>query len=456
MWKYLIANAVGFFTILSVHFFGRKPSQVLAAGVILAAAAFALFQAGTDPFSWLFYLSSSAIVFWSARQFKRWSLSESTAVDEDLNRTAQKAASVESAVERKSEETDQVYRRANSLAHLYETIQEISKSLDRLEALAVFGQALYNHFEFIAITMAFFDNDEAGSRDPSEVFKLLPSHFSDVFDKSAFLKNKDRLKIAPAAFEQRILEAVFKSRQPLNTVDSLGGSPGSPIRLWPDFKPFVAYPIFMEGRIFSVLILSGVTEQNFQSLLILIQRFISEMQRIRLYQKIQTLAITDGLTGVYVRRHLMERLEGELLRSWKFGLKLSLLMIDIDNFKQFNDLYGHLVGDAVLKQVAEGIKKNIREIDLVGRYGGEEFAVLLIETDESAAFFVAERIRRAIQERTVRAWDENLQVTVSIGCATLSGAWKDAVSVIEGADAGLYQAKKEGKNRVCFYNAPGP
>jgi len=88
---------------------------------------------------------------------------------------------------------------------------------------------------------------------------------------------------------------------------------------------------------------------------------------------------------------------------------------------------------------------------LVGRYGGEEFAVLLIETDESVAFFVAERIRRAVQERIIRAYDENLQVTLSIGCTTLSNALKDATVLIDAADAGLYQAKREGKNRVCFH-----
>ncbi|HET7091888.1 MAG TPA: GGDEF domain-containing protein, partial [Thermomicrobiales bacterium] len=98
--------------------------------------------------------------------------------------------------------------------------------------------------------------------------------------------------------------------------------------------------------------------------------------------------------------------------------------------------------------VAETVKRSIREVDLVGRYGGEEFAVFLIETDESGAFFVAERIRRAVAERTYRAYDEDLRVTVSIGCATRTRPEETPASILDAADAALYEAKRLGKNRV--------
>ena len=127
-------------------------------------------------------------------------------------------------------------------------------------------------------------------------------------------------------------------------------------------------------------------------------------------------------------------------------------MIDVDRFKDFNDQYGHLVGDVVLKQTAETIKKNIRELDLAGRYGGEEFGVLLVETDRSGALFVAERIRTAVAEKSFKAYDENLKATVSIGCASLSKDQADAGLIIEAADQALYEAKRQGRNKVC-YNA---
>jgi diguanylate cyclase (GGDEF)-like protein len=123
-------------------------------------------------------------------------------------------------------------------------------------------------------------------------------------------------------------------------------------------------------------------------------------------------------------------------------------MIDIDHFKNINDQYGHLVGDVILKQVAQIIKKNVRELDLVGRYGGEEFGVLLIETDDSGALYVAERIRAAVAEKEFKAYDESLRVTLSIGCSTLSDKARDVASLIETADAALYKAKHEGRNKV--------
>jgi diguanylate cyclase (GGDEF)-like protein len=168
-----------------------------------------------------------------------------------------------------------------------------------------------------------------------------------------------------------------------------------------------------------------------------------------LYEGVETLAITDGLTGVYVRKHLMERLEGETDRSRRFGLKLSLLMIDVDHFKRFNDEFGHLVGDVVLRQVAQTIQKSVREVDFVGRYGGEEFSVGLIETDEYTAQQVAERIRRSVEKKDYRAYGEHLKVTVSIGYATYSTKLNSVGLMIEQADAALYQAKRLGRNRIC-------
>jgi diguanylate cyclase (GGDEF)-like protein len=193
-----------------------------------------------------------------------------------------------------------------------------------------------------------------------------------------------------------------------------------------------------------------VRKKDIPTLSILTERFVWEAQRVKLYEKVETLAITDGLTGVFVRRHLLERLEGELDRSRRFGFKFSFLMIDIDRFKDFNDHYGHLVGDVVLKQVAETIRKNVREIDLVGRYGGEEFAVLLIETDEPGALFVAERIRKAMEEKVFEAYDERLSVTISAGCSSYSPALNTSALIVDAADSALYRAKRQGRNRVCL------
>ena len=126
-------------------------------------------------------------------------------------------------------------------------------------------------------------------------------------------------------------------------------------------------------------------------------------------------------------------------------------MIDIDNFKSFNDTYGHLVGDVILKTVADVVRSNCREIDLIGRFGGEEFTVVLPMTSKDGALFAAERIRKSIESTHVRAFDETLSVTVSIGVASFPQDAQANQELIDKADWALYRSKRTGKNKVSVY-----
>ena len=126
-------------------------------------------------------------------------------------------------------------------------------------------------------------------------------------------------------------------------------------------------------------------------------------------------------------------------------------MADIDTFKDFNDRYGHLVGDAILKEVARTVKENIRQVDAVGRFGGEEFIVILTETDKNGARFAAERIRQAVEDKRIKVYDEDLKVTISIGVSTFPEDAKDLDAVIDKADKALYRAKQGGRNRVTVF-----
>lgn len=125
-------------------------------------------------------------------------------------------------------------------------------------------------------------------------------------------------------------------------------------------------------------------------------------------------------------------------------------MIDIDNFKQFNDRYGHLVGDAILRQVSKTIRAMVRQIDFIGRYGGEEISVVLAETNREQASYAAERIRQAIAEEVIKVYDEELKVTASMGVATFPDNASTLKDLIEMGDQALYLAKETGKNKVCF------
>jgi len=159
---------------------------------------------------------------------------------------------------------------------------------------------------------------------------------------------------------------------------------------------------------------------------------------------LQITSITDGLTGVYNRTYALERFEQEVSEAKRYRKKLSVIMFDLDHFKRVNDFHGHHIGDAVLQRVAQIFRYTMRESDLIGRYGGEEFLIVLPETDCMEAALVAERIRKDVQEQE---WSEpRLHVTISGGVAEYSGG--EAEQLIRRADSLMYQAKQMGRNRI--------
>ncbi len=161
---------------------------------------------------------------------------------------------------------------------------------------------------------------------------------------------------------------------------------------------------------------------------------------------LQEMVITDGLTQIYNRRHVMDRLEVEISLALRHQHPLSIIMFDVDHFKNVNDTYGHQVGDQVLTQIAQCVKANIRKTDLVGRYGGEEFLVLLPHTDNLNSREVAEHLRHEVDSL---GWEAaGLTTTISGGVASLEG--QSLKELLQEADLLLYQAKTKGRNRICW------
>ncbi len=172
------------------------------------------------------------------------------------------------------------------------------------------------------------------------------------------------------------------------------------------------------------------------------------LRRVSLYHQVQEMAIQDGLTGLFVRRYFLERLEEEVARAHRRQTSLAFLMVDLDHFKRINDTYGHLVGDRVLREVSHLIRRSVREMDLVGRYGGEEFGVALPEADRALGIQIADRIREAVQAAPIAAYDEKMRLTVSIGVALCPKDAKTAEELIESSDRAMYEAKGMGRNRT--------
>jgi len=171
-----------------------------------------------------------------------------------------------------------------------------------------------------------------------------------------------------------------------------------------------------------------------------------------LEEELKRLAATDPLTGISNRRNFLQRAEDELRRSERFRLPLSLLMLDIDKFKSINDSFGHAMGDAAIKAVVAACQKNLRQVDIFGRLGGEEFAALLPQTDENGAVAMAERMRRAVEGIELPTEDTPLRMSISLGLAELRRG-EGIDELMRRADAALYRSKELGRNRTCVCDA---
>lgn len=182
----------------------------------------------------------------------------------------------------------------------------------------------------------------------------------------------------------------------------------------------------------------------------------SALERAQLFESVQQanktlqkLAITDGLTGIYNHRYFRERLEEEILRSLRYNVPLSCVLFDIDDFKKCNDTYGHLFGDAVLKEISTRILQTIRRTDMTARYGGEEFIVIMPQTSIEGAYIQAERIRKAIEDKPFEYMGKSVNVTISGGVAeVVQNEILTVEDLLRIADQCLYQAKRKGKNMI--------
>ncbi|MCP4110253.1 MAG: diguanylate cyclase [Desulfobacteraceae bacterium] len=178
-------------------------------------------------------------------------------------------------------------------------------------------------------------------------------------------------------------------------------------------------------------------------------RLVQAEDRLRDYaEKMEQFATTDYLTKAYNRRYFFDQAEKELDRARRYKSQFSLLLMDIDHFKKINDTWGHLAGDEVLKRLSKYCKDILRDTDLFARFGGEEFTVLLPETDKDGAFKLAERMRQFIENISVdfAAW--SFGFTVSIGVASMKGPAESLEAILKRADDAMYQAKTKGRNQT--------
>ena len=223
------------------------------------------------------------------------------------------------------------------------------------------------------------------------------------------------------------------------------------IGVTPETEP-LRLPLVFEEDLLGILWLwgTGITRSDLPIMSIFARQIGISLERARLFQEVQGLALTDPLTGLHNRRSFFQAGKVEFSRAQRMNRPLACMMLDLDHFKQINDNYGHQVGDHILQEFAQRCKNSVREIDLIGRYGGEEIIILLPETDLIAALQIAERMCAFIAETPMKVGQQEINVTASIGVAAKDENTDQLETLIARADQAMYIAKHKGRNLVAI------
>lgn len=345
--------------------------------------------------------------------------------------------------------TFQMLQEAETLANwekeisetLRDILSELTLQLDLEELLEHILRSLSRVIPFTAAAVSLLNGDQ---------LRFVAGHrISKEGHLSAF--SLPDIPLSLAYLPDHNLESIiaFLSRNSI-IQDYLGGE---------KFLSWINVPLILRGKLVGFLSMGNHTAQAYNdSEVKLAKSFADEVsiaiENARLFKEIQTLAITDSLTGLYNRRHFYQMANMEFIRSSRYNRPLSLLMIDVDHFKRINDTYGHLVGDKVLNNVAQKCFLKVRGGDLAGRYGGEEFTLLLPETNEASALALAERLREMIAETPLMIDQGPVNITVSIGVAQKDNSCNNLEDLLRRSDEALYNAKNAGRNCVKVWSKP--
>ncbi|NQU94947.1 MAG: diguanylate cyclase [Candidatus Omnitrophica bacterium] len=356
---------------------------------------------------------------------------EITALEDKLDKRNGERSLLTGNLENVKRERAYLEKKLTNLSRLYTVTKEMSSDIRLSELFGSLKNFLEDNFRFKKFTTVLLTRKDNQAS----------------IDKAYEIGAKSSGFVAPDKTISALTGVVAKSRKPLflEEKDSL-------LKYGFDLKinNILALPLVVQKNVISVILAEDIQKEEYDKFLILAPQIALEMERVRLFDEVERLSVTDGLTGCFLRRSFLKRLKEEMERASHSKTNLSFIMADLDYFKKCNDNFGHLTGDVVLKNVAAILKKGVREIDLVARYGGEEFCILLPETSKQGAYAVGERIRKAVEDHAIKAYDESVTITISLGISSFPEDSKELAGLIEKADLALYEAKKTGRDKTCL------
>lgn len=335
-------------------------------------------------------------------------------------------------------------RLVKDLSLIYEIGQEVNSIIDLEKLYTNITEALKRYLRISQFAILVFDD----KREELHVKAAYGFVDEDAIFHTTFCKGEGitglvaetgrKIYIRDTTKEERFLN--YKSEKPVER------------------SSFLSIPLVYKGEMqgvinFSRLGANSFSYQDVRMMSLVAGQVAIAIANARLYTRTRELSVKDELTGINNRRYFQQMLQMEWKRAVRFGRQLSLIMIDVDHFKIYNDTFGHMQGDLVLKRIGELLKRNLREVDTVARFGGEEFVLLLPDTDKRGAIAVAEKVRVFVEAYRFATEDhhETRPITISAGIACFPGDVSEMDDLIDRADIALYRAKENGRNRVECY-----
>lgn len=341
--------------------------------------------------------------------------------------------------EKLKKENNQIEKNLRQIEHLYDVIKEAGSTLNVQEMIELAKEFTERMFDLPHFIIAALSND--GKKYEIRITSGCDESFFREYDidlesnhlAAVLAREKKPIWISSVEKETRFLK-----------LKNLA------------IESFAFLPFLVQDRVIGFLCAYSTREnfidqERFSNFQVFCNQISIGLQKSLLYEKVQKLSITDGLTKLFSHRYFKQRLEEELILANRYSAQLSLLILDIDHFKKYNDNFGHVAGDHVLMDVARILKEQSDVSQIVARYGGEEMVVIAPETTKEQGIELAEKIRKAVEANSFVVGKESTQVTVSIGVATFPQDAVTSLDLISKADKALYAAKTRGRNMIVAY-----